>query len=87
MSKFPHMILLILAAGVITSLGGFLIVRYGDARYQAGVLAGQLEQATTQAQTATQDASNFKRIENETKQMEPSAIDRDLLRLGIVRPD
>lgn len=78
----------IVAAGVLIALGGFLITRYGDARFDAGYAKAKNDVADAIAATAAEDISEFERIEDETNAMPLPDVDADLVRLGIMRaPD
>lgn len=77
----------VVAAGVLTALGGFLLTRYGDARYDAGYAKAKNDVADIDTTTAAEDMSEFERIEDETNSMPLTDVDTDLLRLGIMRND
>lgn len=71
-----------LAAVVIT---GFLINRYGQARYDAGYLAAGKEQADAQDQADAEARKDFNNVSHETNGLDNDAVDRELRSLGIMR--
>lgn len=78
-------LIMILAAGVMIALGGFLIMRYGSAQFDAGYNKAQSEYNIAAAAAGNEAARNLERIDHETRQMDETAIDADLRSLGIMR--
>ena len=74
-----------LAALVLIGLGGLLINRYGQARYDQGV------SDTTAAQVAAADKANMEERKNledikyETDNLDDASVDNALRSIGIVR--
>jgi len=78
-------IITIIAALVIYGLGGFLITRYGQARYDAGYLAAGKEQADAQDQADADARKDFDNVSRETNALDDAGVDRELRALGIMR--
>lgn len=74
-----------IAALVLTSLGGFLINRYGQARYDAGYASAKNDVAEATSEFLKHDANGTERIEHETHIMSDDDVDNSLRQLGIMR--
>ena len=81
------LLLLSLAAVVITSLGGFLLVRYGKAKYEAGALACQLDKTEAYAKRLKDGNVIIRQGRREQEVFSDSDIDRELKRLNVMRED
>lgn len=78
-------VIYVVAAVVILGLGGFLLTRYGQARYDAGYSAAGKDQADAQ-DTADADAKkDIENAERETNNLDDPGVDRELRGLGIMR--
>lgn len=78
-------LIICVAALVISGLGGFLILRYGQARYDEGVKFQKAEQATAQIKASTEEQKNLESVSHETEKLDDPAVDRALSDLGIMR--
>lgn len=82
----PWLIALI-AAVVLTALGGFLIHKFGDASKDTGAAETKATINETIVKVQETDRKNNETIARETETMDDPAIDADLVRLGIMRAD
>lgn len=86
--KTWHIVLIaVVATAVLTSLGGFLILKYGESNKDVGKANCEATQAKTQVVETVKAVKAKERVDNETKSMSDDDIDRDLVRLGIMRDD
>lgn len=76
-----------IAALVLLSLGGFLIKTYGSAKYKEGKAFAERECIATNAEQNQDVIRERNRVENETRNLSDSDINRELVDLGIMRPD
>lgn len=75
------------AALVLTSLGGFLLVKYGDAKFDAGKATCVADTSVaTQAQTKKDNAA-YERNAHDSRNLSDADLDADLVDLGIMRHD
>lgn len=79
-----YFIILLVALG-LTALGGFLITRYGDARYDAGYNKATAESTAADVQAGNTARNELESIQNETYNLDSSDIDKQLIELGIMR--
>lgn len=75
------------AAAILIVLGGFLLLRYGKARYNEGYLKAHSQCIENAVEHAGKAAKELRRIQNETKKLSDTDVDDDLLDLGIMRND
>lgn len=75
------------AALVLTSLGGFLIIKYGDARYEAGKASAVADNATKAETQSQKDNAAYERNARDSRKLSDADLDADLVDLGIMRPD
>ena len=78
-------LLLTLAAVVITSLGGFLLVRFGSAKYNEGFNVCQLEQSQAYSKRLKDGNVIMRQGRHEQEVKSDSDIDRGLRRIGGLR--
>lgn len=76
----------ILAVGGIIALGGFLIDRFGDARYDAGVADERAMHSTSNANANETARQNRERIAEDEAKIPDSDLLDTVRQLGILRP-
>jgi hypothetical protein len=80
-------LLLTLAAVVIISLGGFLLVRFGSAKYNEGFNVCQLEQSQAYSKRLKDGNVIMRQGRHEQEIKSDSDIDAGLRAAGIMRED
>lgn len=76
-----------LAAAAIVLLGGLLIHKYGEARFDAGELACSVSHRDAAAATTEEDRRSREEVERETESMDYNTTVDSLHGLGILRAD
>lgn len=78
-------LIIVIAAGVLIVLGGFLVKQYGNAQYNAGFQTAHAEALLAAKRRASEANKEMERIENETARLSDSDVDDSLRDLGIMR--
>lgn len=73
------------ATVVLMGLGGLLIHKYGEARFEAGEASARTECSDSVLKSVNDGAKEFERIQNETQNLDDISIDNELYKLGIMR--
>lgn len=79
--------IMMIAAGVLITLGGFLIWRYGEAKDEAGYIRGISEANVAASKASSEAARDLEKEQNETAKIKDADIDAELISLGVMRPD
>lgn len=87
MKTWQIVLISVLAASVLTALGGFLIVKYGDTSEDVGKVKCEAAQVKTEIREVIKYVKVKADVEKETAKMSDPAIDADLDNLGIMRDD
>lgn len=82
----PTLIFSIVAL-LVSALGGYLLKAYGQSKFDAGLSSGILSCSNTNTQESVKDKADFEKIQNSKQNLTPDALDADLERMGIMRPE
>lgn len=78
---------ILLAAGAFIGLCGFIVQKYGDARYSAGISFEQSRQAEIRDQENERTREIIEAVRRKTKNLSSDEINNRLRSLGVMRPD
>lgn len=67
------------------AIAGVCIWLYGNARHDVGLAECKAKNVVVAVEESQKSAKKLEKINNETRKMSPSAIDADLIKLGVMR--